>query len=541
LSFGVVVSDIICSTILGEKMADSENPEPNTGLPPLPTLSKPVLAAAVVLKVLIHIPGLFRYGYFRDELYFLDCARHLDWGYVDCAPLVAVYAKIALLLGGSLPALRILPLLAGAAMVVLTILITRQLGGGAFAQALAGLGIIIAPVHLMLDSILSMNAFEPLFWMGCVLILIRIIRGGDPRLWILFGVLAGLGLENKHSTLFFGAAVAVAVAATPLRRDLGRPWIWLGAAVALAIFLPSLIWQWQNGFPTIEDLQNVRATGKNVALAPIPFLLEQTLMMHPANLPVWLAGLWFLLVGRGRAFRALGVIYVSLLVILMMLHAKDYYLAPAYPMLLAAGGVAIEMWSTNISGVRARIAARAAIAGWFVVLGAIFAPIALPLLSPADHVAYQGKLGLALSKTEVAHVGPLPQLWGDQFGWPELVEEVAEIYWALPEEERSRTGIFASNYGEAGAINLFGPEHGLAPAICAHQTHSMWGPGDFAGDQLIWLQWSAESLERICGSVELAGEHSHQWGMAEENRPIYLCRKLYPPLHELWPRLRHWN
>jgi hypothetical protein len=520
-----------------------ENPsrEESDLQPVIPPLSRPVLFAAVAAKLLLHVPGLFRYGYFRDELYFLDCARHLDWGYVDCAPLVAVYAKIALLLGASLPALRVLPMLAGVGMVALTVLIARQLGGGAFAQALAGLGIIIAPVHLMIDSILSMNAFEPLFWMGCVLILIRIIRGGDPRLWIAFGVLAGLGLENKHSTLFFGAAVAVAVVATPLRRELARPWIWLGAAVALAIFLPNLIWQWQNGFPTIEDLQNVRATGKNVALAPIPFLLQQTLMMHPANLPVWLAGLWFLLVGRGRAFRALGVIYVSLLVILMMLHAKDYYLAPAYPMLLAAGGVAIEMWSTNISGARTRSAFIAATAGWLVLLGAIFAPIALPLLSPAEYVAYQQKLELAPQKTEVAHVGPLPQLWGDQFGWPELVEEVAEIYWALSEEERSRTGIFASNYGEAGAINLFGPEHGLPPAICAHQTHSMWGPGDFDGDQLIWLQWEPEWLEGRCGSVEVVGEHHSQWGMAEENRPILLCSDLSPSLAEQWPELRHWN
>jgi hypothetical protein len=522
-------------------MQPAELRDESLPVPPLPALSKSVLISAVVAKIIIHIPGLFRYGYFRDELYFLDCARHLAWGYVDCAPLVAVYAKIALLLGGSLPALRILPMLAGAGMVALTVLIARQLGGGAFAQAIAGLAILIAPVHLMINSILSMNSFEPLFWMGCVLILIRIIQGGDPRLWILFGVLAGLGLENKHSTLFFGAAVAIAVVATPLRRELARPWIWLGGAVALAIFAPNLIWQWQNGFPTLEDLQNVRAVGKNVELAPIPFLLQQTLMMHPGNLPVWLAGLWFLLLGRGRTFRAVGWIYVSLLVLLMALHAKDYYLAPAYPMLLAAGGVAIETWNTHISGARARSSVRAAIAGWLLLLGAAFAPIALPLLSPANYVAYQQKLGLAPQKTEVAHVGPMPQLWGDQFGWPELVEEVAEIYWALPEEERSRTGIFASNYGEAGAINLFGPQHGLPPAICAHQTHSMWGPGDFAGDQLIWLQWSVESLERVCGSVELAGKHRHPWGMAEENRPIHICRDLDPPLADLWPRLRHWN
>jgi 4-amino-4-deoxy-L-arabinose transferase-like glycosyltransferase len=494
----------------------------------------------VALKILLHVPGLFRYGYFRDELYFLDCARHLDWGYVDCAPLVAVYAKIALLLGGSLPALRVLPLLAGAGMVAITVLMTRELGGGRFAQGLAGLGILIAPVHLMLDSILSMNAFEPLFWMGCVYVLIRIIRGGDSRLWLAFGLLAGLGLENKHSTLFFGAAVAVAIIATPLRRELAKPWIWIGAAVALAIFLPNIVWQWQHGFPTLEDLQNVRATGKNIELAALPFTTEQVMIMHPVTAPIWLGGLWFLCFGSGRRFRALGWIYVFLFATMMFLHAKSYYLAPIYPMLLAAGGAAIEGWTAGAAA-RRRTVLRAVIVGAVAVLGAVTAPLALPVLSPESHVAYLQRLGIEPSKTEVAHVGPLPQLWGDQFGWPELVEEVAEIYWALPPDERSRTGIFASNYGEAGAFNLFGPEHGLPPAICAHQTHSMWGPGDFDGDTFIWLQWSAEGLAQICGSVEVAGVHDHPWGMAEENRPIHLCRELDPPLREIWPKLRHWN
>ena len=521
-----------------KQVASSEEPSSRSAVP---AVSTPVLIAAVAAKLVLHIPSLFRYGYFRDELYFLDCARHLDWGYVDCAPLVAVYAKIALLLGGSLPALRLLPMLAGAAMVALTVVLARQLGGGALAQAIAAVAIIIAPVHLMIDSILSMNAFEPLFWMGCMYLLIRIVQGGDPRLWIFFGVLAGLGLQNKHSTLFFGAAVAIAIVATPLRRELLRPWIWIGAAVALAIFLPNIIWQWHHGFPTIEDLQNVREAGKNVVLAPLPFFAEQIMIMHPINAPIWLAGLWFLLLGRGRSFRAVGLTYVALLGLFMFFQAKSYYVAPIYPMLLAAGGVAIEAWTANIANRGFRLASRSAVMAVLIVFGAILMPMSLPLLSPQGQVEYLAWIGLEPSKTEVAHVGPLQQLWGDQFGWPELVEEIAEIYWSLPKQERGRTGIFASNYGEAGAINLFGPEHGLPPAICAHQTHSMWGPGDFDGDQLIWLQWSAESLENICASVEVVGEHHHQWGMAEENRPILLCRGLNPSLQELWPQLRHWN
>jgi hypothetical protein len=200
----------MAAAILKEKEMSELVPSDESGLlPKIPPLSKPVLVAAVAAKILLHLPGLFRYGYFRDELYFLDCARHLDWGYVDCAPLVAVYAKIALLFGGSLPALRVLAILAGAGTVALTVLLARQLGGGSYAQALAAIAIIFASVHLMVANILSMNVFEPLFWMGCAFALIRIIRGADPRLWLVFGVLAGLGLQNKHSTVFFGAALAV--------------------------------------------------------------------------------------------------------------------------------------------------------------------------------------------------------------------------------------------------------------------------------------------------------------------------------------------
>jgi 4-amino-4-deoxy-L-arabinose transferase-like glycosyltransferase len=280
----------------------------------LPPLDRRVLLLLVVAKLVVHIPGLFRYGYFRDELYFLDLARHLDWGYVDCAPLIAVYGKIALLLGGSLPALRLLPLLAGAAMVALTVVLARELGGGRFAQALAGGCALVAPIYLLIDGLLTMNAFEPLFWMGCAWLLARIVRTGDSRLWIWFGVLAGLGLLNKHSTALFGAAALIALLLSPQRQELSRGWAWLGAGVALLIFLPNLVWQAVHGFPTLEDLANVRELGKNVVLSPVDFLAQQILVMHPVVFPVWLLGLASLLGGRLRRFRVIGWTYLALLV-----------------------------------------------------------------------------------------------------------------------------------------------------------------------------------------------------------------------------------
>jgi hypothetical protein len=460
---------------------------------------------------------------------------------VDHAPLIAVYAKISLLLGGSLPALRIVAAVAGAATVVLAGLIAWQLGGRRFAQGLAGLCTIAAPIYLAMHGILTMNAFEPLFWMGCVYILIRIVRSGDGRLWIGFGLIAGLGIQNKHSTLLFGFALAFALLLSPQRREWLKPWIWLGGLAAFLVFLPNLVWQLQHGFPTLEDLGNVQSTGKNVILNPLEFLSQQVFLLHPLLLPFWVAGLGAFLAGNLRRMRVLGTTYLILLLTMMLLKAKNYYLAPVYPMLFAAGAVAIEDWLAGLEFSRNRIWPKVAIVSYIGIMAAIAVPAATPVLSPENLLAYQRFLGISPPKTEVRHEGPLPQNFGDQFGWEQLAKEVADIYGSLPPGERRNTAIFASNYGEAGAINHLGPAYGLPNAICAHQTYYFWGPPDFDGDTFIWLQWEREWLEPLFESVEEVGTHFHPWGMAEENRPIFLCRGLRQPLTELWPRLKVWN
>ena len=504
-------------------------------------LDRLLLVLLVAAKLAVHLATAGRYGYFRDELYFLDLGRHLDWGYVDCAPLVALYAKAALWLGGSLPVLRAVAAAAGAAKVAVTMVLARELGGRRFAQGLAGLCALAAPIYLGIDSILTMNGFEPLFWMGCIWALIRIVRTGDSRLWVAFGVFAGLGLENKHSTLLFGGAVAAALLLSPQRRELAKPWIWIGGAVALLFFLPNLIWQVRHGFPTLEDLRNVKRSGKNVTLSPVDFVREQVLFLHPLLLPIWLTGLVSLLAGRLSRARVVGWTYVVLLAVMIAAKAKNYYLAPIYPVLFAAGAVAIEEWLARRSWSRGRLWPKAVVSTLVFAAGASVAPAILPFLPPERLLAYQRKIGAVPEKTEVRHEGPLEQRLGDQFGWPELAADVARIYRSLPPEERSRTGIFASNYGEAGALNLFGPALGLPAPICAHQNHSFWGPPKTSPENLIWLQWDRSEIAEHCLSVEEAGRHSHPWGMAEENRAIYLCRGLKKPLAEMWPGLKHWN
>jgi Dolichyl-phosphate-mannose-protein mannosyltransferase len=505
-----------------------------------PPLSYGLLFGLSGAIFLIHALLSGRYGYFRDELYYLACGRHLAWGYVDHAPMIGLVARVALLLGGSLHVLRLIPALAGALMVALTILIAREIGGGRFAQGLAGLCVMTVPVFLATDGLLTMNAFEPLFWMGCIYVLIRIVNTGDSRLWIWFGVLAGLGLENKHSTLFFGFAVAIAILLTAQRRELAKPWVWFGFAIALLIFLPNLLWEIHNHFPTLEDLENVRKTGKNITVGPIGFLGQQILLMNPLLLPVWLAGLWYFFRARGGRWRVVGWIYVVLLITLMALKGKNYYLAPIYPMLFAGGGVAVESW---LDGPRAtqRRWPKVAIVTVIVLAGVAFGPLTLPVLSPEQYIRYSKALHASPPKTEIYDVGPLPQFLGDQFGWEQMVSEVAKVYESLPPSERSQTAIFASNYGAAGAIDMFGPKYGLPAAISGHQTYFFWGPRGFSGNTLIVLQGDRETLERACGSVEVAGVHYNPYGMVEENWPIYVCHGLKVSLPAVWPQLKHWN
>ncbi len=520
-------------------MADSAplgtaHSEEKRGSAALPPLAVGVMVGLCAVKLLLHLfTSVRHYGYFRDELYYLDMARHLDWGYVDAAPLVAVYAKIALWMGGSLAALRILPALAGTALIALTILIARELGGGRYAQFLAGLCILLCPAVLLVDSLFTNNVFEPLYWMGCVWVVARILRTGDSRLWIWFGVLAGLGLENKHSTLSFGFAVTVALLLTHHRREFARPWIWIAGAIALAIFLPNIIWQIRHHFPTIEDLANVRREGKNVVLGPLAFVKEQIIDMHPILLPVWLAGVvWFL---RDRRWRVLGLTFAVFFGLMEVAHAKNYYVFPIYPMAFAGGAVVFERWLGN----RAAWTRAAVVA--IIVLAALPAiPLMTFMLPPERLLAYQNALGFKLSKAEVHHESLLPQPFADQFGWPEMAREVGGIYNSLSPEERANTGIWAGNYGEAGAINEFGGQYGLPTAYSRHQNHWYWGPPPQVYKNLIVIQWSLDDVRDNC-TLYQALDHYDRFGMDEENGPIYLCRGVKFDIQKIWWHSHHWN
>jgi hypothetical protein len=490
-------------------------------------------------KLIIHLLTNNRYGYFRDELYYIACGEHLDWGYVDHAPMVAWLVKLSrTLFGDSLFALRLFPAVAGALTVLLTGLITRELEGRRFAVMLSCLCVLIGG-YLALDSFFSMNAFEPLFWMGCLYFIILAIKQEEPRFFLGFGFLAGLGLENKHSMLFFGFGVFIGLLLTSARRFFASRWLWIGGALALALFLPNIIWEYRNDWATLELLRNVQKSGKNVTLSPLEFVAQQIFILHPLTLPIWLAGIWYFLFDRdGKRYRLLGITYLVVLIVMILLKGKNYYLLPIYPMLFAGGAI---WWERLLEG-RRRI-------NWLKVVypallcfsGAAFAPFALPVLPVETYLRYQHALGFEPPKTEVGHRGPLPQHFGDRFGWPEMVETVAQIYKRLPPEERARAAIYANNYGEAGAIDFFGPHYGLPKAISPHQSYYVWGPRDYTGDVMILLQSKRVDAERNCNSVEEVGAVNHPFSMGEEHYTIFICRGLKQPLRELWPLLKHWN
>ena len=502
------------------------------------TRDSALLLYPAVFKLLLHFFTISRYGYFRDELYFIACSEHLAWGYVDMAPMVAWVAALSRwLLGDSLFAIRFFPVVAGAVFVWLTGLIARELGGGREARFLGQVTVIVAPVYLVIDSFLSMNAFEEVLWPLAAYLVMRIIKTGNQKLWLWFGIVAGAGLLTKHSMLFFGSAVFVGLLLTPERKAFAQKWIWVGGALAFAIFLPNLLWQVQHGWPTIELLRNVKETGKNVVLSPPVFLFRQAFMLNFSTLPVWLAGLWFLFFqSQGKQYRALGWAYLVLLVTFIEMEAKDYYVAPFYPVLMAAGGV---VWEPLLQRRKVVFATATVVLAASGVLAAL---MTLPLLPPERYLKLMHGLGITPPRSEVSHTSELPQHLADQFGWVEMVEKVAAVYQSLPPDERTKACIFAGNYGQAGAIDFFGGRYGLPKAISGHQNYFLWGPRDCGGEVLITVGEKPEDVRKSFAEVVEAVRPYHPYAMPWENRnPICVARRPKLTIAEVWPRVKRYR
>ncbi len=528
-------------------MAGAQISDTPAELKPSASIKEPWFASgpAIVLyiagaKLLLHLLTASRYGYFGDELYHMACGEHLDWGYVDQPPLIAVIAWFTRhALGTSLLAIHLLPAIAGSVLVWLTGAMTRELGGGRFAQGLSALSVACAGIYLIMDHLFTMNAFEPLLWMGCAYLLIRIVKTGNQRLWVWFGVLAGLGLENKYSMAVFGLGVVVGLLLTSERQMLLKPWIWIGGVIAFLIFLPNLLWNIHHHWPFFELMRNIRASGRDIILGPVGYIKQQILMMTPVSFPIWLAGLLYLFFSRqGRRYRVLGWTYLVVLTAFIVLHGKDYYATPVYPMLLAAGAVAIEEASERWGQAWVRPAVVVAL----VAVTAALLPIVVPVLPVENYLRYQAKLPFKVEASEKSHLeAALPHYYAWSFGWEEMTAAVARVYNSLPPEERAKTAIFGDNFAEAGAIDLLGPKYGLPKAIGGHQSYWLWGPRNYTGEIVIVLGGRLEEERKHFNQVEVAATLYHPYARPFENRPVLLCRGLKWNLQEVWAKTKNWH
>jgi len=495
-----------------------------------------LLAGVSLVALLSQLLVSGRYGYFRDEFYYFACGEHLDWGFIDQPPFVALAAFfVRHVLGESLLAIRFLPAVCNALVVFLTGLMARELGGGRFAQGLAALATLIAPVYLIICHIFSMNCFDHVIWALAAYIVIKILKEDRPRLWVLFGVVAGVGLMNKYSVGFLGMGLVVGLLLTPARKHLTSKWLWLGGAIAFLIFLPHIVWEFQHGFPTREFIHNA-TLHKNLPMSPFAFMAESILQILPFTFPLWLAGLYFFLLAEpGKPFRALGWIYVAVLGLFLATNAKPYYLAPAYYMLFAAGAVQVE------SFIRARQWnwLKPACATALTLGGLVSLPYSLPVLRVETFIRYQDWLGLRPGSGERGPSGKLPQMYADMFGWENQVATVARVYNTLTPEEKARTMIFCSNYGEAGAIDFLGKTYGLPKAASGHNNYWFWGPGNWEADMVITVGESREEVEKSFEDVQLAATVVSEYARPfETNMPIYIGRKPKMPLKDVWPRAK---
>jgi 4-amino-4-deoxy-L-arabinose transferase-like glycosyltransferase len=501
-------------------------------------LAAPSFVLAMV-TLLVHLVVNNRYAAFSDELYFIACGQHPALGYVDQPPLIPLIAGAShALFGTALLPLRLVPALAMTATVALTAEVAKSLGGGRYAQWLAGLAVLLGGDFLVDGLILLTDTLQPLTWLGCGWCLIRLAQTRDERWWLAFGIIAGASLTSKYLIAFYLAGLAVGILATPLRGSLLRPWLWLGAAVALVIASPSLLWQAAHGWPFIELVHGGARQIRTLELSPLAFFGQQLLFAGPMAAPIWLAGLWrFSVKPEQPELRVFPIAYAVMVVMFYALQGKAYYLAPVYPVLLAGGGVALEGW---LRGTVLRGLAIGAVS----VSGLLLLPVTLPVLPPAQFGAYARALGLpaGAAATEKGAQAALPLHLAGMFGWRQMAAKVSRVYSNLSPAERAKAVFYGRDYGEAGALDVYGPALHGPPAIAGHNNYFLWGPKTHDGEVVITLGDDVAPLMANYRSAELVGHIDSPYAEAyEAHAPIYVLRGPRVPLAVLWPKLKYYQ
>jgi hypothetical protein len=496
------------------------------------------------LAALLHGLTSSRYGFFRDELYFIACSKHLAWGYVDQPPLVAFAAWLTAPTGYQLWAMRILPLFSAALTVYFAVLLTREIGGGRFAQLLAGVATLLLPAYLLLGNVLTTTSFEPLSWTLVIYITVRIVRSdraGAARWWLALAFAIAFAAYGKYSIALLLAALTVGLFATPQRRILQTPWVWLTAGIGVLLLAPNIAWQATHGWPIVEVLrgdvahrpgfQNGTALEfSDTVRNATSFALEQFVYTNVVAAPVLFAGLVApFSVASLRDLRYIPIGYLVTFFLAVALAAKGYYVIGIYASILAIGAVAVESWA---GWLRAGVLAAVSVSG-FVLL-----PFSIPILSVEHFVAYTQSLGLTGRNGTAPHL--IQPIYAEEFGWERLARNVGVVYSSMPLTVRSHTAVYADTYGDAAALDFYGPHYGLPPAISSQNAYYLWGTRGYDGKVLIAIGATRIGLLRAYyHSVTLVrtSTEPYKW-VVEGPAPIYLCRDPVAPLWAIWPHLR---
>ena len=483
----------------------------------------------IALATLIaHLLTGGRYGFHRDELATLDDARHLAWGYVAYPPLTPFFGRVSLILfGTSLAGFRFFAALAEAIAVVITGLMARDLGGRRGAQLVAAAAAV--PFCLAGGALMQYVSFDYLFWVLVAYFVIRLLKTENPRWWLAIGAAIGFGMMSKYSMPFLVAGLAVGVLLTNQRRHLTNKWLWLGVALSLLIFLPNLLWQIQHHFISLDFLKSIHA--RDVRIGRTKDFLPGQLTFTLLAFPLALAGLYFyLFTHAGKRFRAVGWMYVIPLLLFVVAKGRSYYLAGTYPMLYAAGAVWGEQWLANLRRGWAnalRVVVRVALLTDIVMVALVTLPMA-PVNSHLWNVAVKDNGDLL-----------------EEIGWPELVETLAQVRDSVPEQDRATLGILAGNYGEAGAINLYGPQYGLPSAISGINSFYLHGYGNPPPQTLIVVGLSEHFVESNFASCRLVAHTWNRFGVKnEETRDhpnIFVCSGLRQSWPEFWKDFQYFG
>lgn len=500
---------------------------------------------AGLLTFALHAATAWRYGYFRDELYFIACARHLAWGYVDQPPLVAIAAWLAMPFGETLLALRALPIVAAALTTVVAIGIARDLGGGRFARILTAVSVGLMPAYLALGNVLTTSSFEALSWTLVAWLAIKIVRATSAserkRLWMWLALALAFGLYGKYSMGLFVLCALAGLLFTNERRILATPWFPLAALGTFALVLPNVLWQWQHGFPFIDVLRGDAAhrhafnnglvlESRDLASNTIAYIGEQVLYTNPVAVPIWMAGLIGPFTARRlREVRFLSVAWILLMIAAVVLEAKGYYTTGIYAALFGIGSVIVEraaLWLRTLALVAVSVVAIASM------------PMSLPVLPIDGFIAYSNAIGLTGRDGGPARL--TQPLYAEEFGWDRLARDVARTYDSLAPDTRSLTAIYADTYADAGAIDFFGPKYGLPRAISSQNTYWLWGTRGYDGQTLIAIGASRiDILKRHYQRCDMVATSSEplKW-VVEGPSPIYFCSGAKEPFNLIWNDLR---